>query len=158
MIYRGCDLPEALAYDVERDVWARREPDGSVTFGMTDPAQTRCGAIVSIRFKAVGRRVARGQSLATIESAKWVGPFPAVLSGVIAATNEVAFRRDILTANKDPYGAGWLVRLTPTAWEAEHGHLVSGPEAVARVRARIDALGISCMRCAAGPDDAAGDA
>lgn len=158
MIYRGCDLPEDVAYDVERDVWARREADGSLTLGMTDPAQTRCGAIVSIRFKAVGRRVARGQSLATIESAKWVGPFPAVLSGIIAANNEATFRQDILIANKDPYGAGWLVRLSPTAWEAEQAHLVAGPTALERVRARIDALGLTCMRCAASPDDVPGNA
>lgn len=117
---------------------------------MTDPAQTRCGKIVSVRFKAVGRRVACGQSLATIESAKWVGPFLAVLSGVIAANNEATFRSDILAANKDPYGAGWLVRLEPTAWESERGRLLAGPAALERYRSRIDALGISCMRCADG--------
>lgn len=115
---------------------------------MTDPAQTRCGKIVSIRFKAAGRRVALGQSLATIESAKWVGPFPAVLSGVIAANNEATFRADILAVNKDPYGAGWLVRLQPTAWEAERARLLSGPVAAARYRARIDEQKVSCMRCA----------
>src|SRR6266498_247907 len=111
MIMRGCDIPEALHYDVDHDVWARYEPSGEVTLGMTDPAQTRCGKVVSIRFKKVGRHVARGQSLVTIESAKWVGPFPAVLSGEVVATNEAAFRADILAANKDPYGAGWLVKI-----------------------------------------------
>jgi glycine cleavage system H protein len=148
MIHRGCDLPDDLAYEVDRDVWVRVESDGTVTLGMTDPAQTRCGAIVSIRFKAVGRRVARGQSLATIESAKWVGPFPAVLSGVIAANNETTFRRDVLAANRDPYGEGWLVRITPSAWDTERASLVSGLEATARYRARIEELGINCMRCA----------
>jgi glycine cleavage system H protein len=150
VIWRGCDIPEDLAYDVERDVWARREADGTVTLGMTDPARTRCGKVVAVRFKRAGRRVARGQSLATIESAKWVGPFPAVVSGVIAATNAPAFQADILAANRDPYGAGWLVRLTPTAWEEEEGRLVTGAAAAARYRAHIDELGITCMRCAAG--------
>ena len=42
--------------------------------------------------------MARGQSLATIESAKWVGPFPAVLSGVIVATNEAALEHVPLQA------------------------------------------------------------
>lgn len=119
---------------------------------MTDPAQTRCGRVVSLRFKAPGRRVARGQSLATIESAKWVGPFPAVLSGVIEATNEAAFRRDILAANKDPYGQGWLVRLRPDRLEAERAFLLTGAEAVERYRRRIDDNGINCMRCAEGAD------
>ncbi|MBI4269718.1 MAG: glycine cleavage system protein H [Candidatus Rokubacteria bacterium] len=151
LIYRGCELPEDLAYDVEQDVWARLEGDGSVTLGMTDPAQTRCGKIVSVRFKAPGRRVARGQSLATIESAKWVGPFPAVVSGVIAANNERTFRDDTLSANKDPYGAGWLVRLAPTAWAEERGRLLSGAAALERYRGRLDAQKVSCLRCAAEP-------
>lgn len=154
VVYRGCELPDALWYDVEQDVWARPEADGTVTLGMSDPAQTRCGKVVSIRFKAVGRRVARGQSLATIESAKWVGPFPAVLSGTIVATNEAAFREDVLAANKEPYGRGWLVRMRPEAWEAESGTLVTGAPAIERYRQRIEAHGINCMRCAEEPSGA----
>jgi len=137
---------------VDRDVWARLERDGTVTLGMTDPAQTRCGKVVNVSFKRVGRRVAIGQSLATIESAKWVGPFPAPLSGVIAANNEAGFKADILAANRDPYGAGWLVRLAPGAWEAERAWLLSGPAAAERYRARIDQHKVNCMRCAPGPE------
>jgi glycine cleavage system H protein len=153
-VYRGCELPDALWYDVEQDVWARPEADGTVTLGMTDPAQTRCGKVVSIRFKTVGRRVARGQSLATIESAKWVGPFPAVLSGTIVATNEAAFREDVLAANKEPYGGGWLVRMRPEAWQAESSALLTGAPAIERYRQRIEAHGINCMRCAEEPSSA----
>lgn len=151
-VYKGCDIPEVLHYSIERDVWIRFEVDGTVTTGMTDVAQTRCGKVVSIRFKAMGRRVRRGQSLATIESAKWVGPFPAVLSGEIVATNEAAFKQDILVANKDPYGAGWLVRFRPTDLDAERGELVTGAGAVERYRARIDEYKVTCFRCAEGND------
>jgi glycine cleavage system H protein len=153
VIYRGCDLPEDLWYEVERDVWVRLGDDGAATLGMTDPAQTRCGRVVSIRFKAPGRRVERGQSLATIESAKWVGPFPAVLSGLIVATNAETFARDILAANRDPYGQGWLVRLQPARLAEERGWLQTGAEAVARYRARIDEHGLTCLRCAEEPGD-----
>ena len=137
---------------MDRDVWARLERDGTVTLGMTDPAQTRCGKVVNVSFKRVGRRVAIGQSLATIESAKWVGPFPAPLSGVIAANNEAGFKADILAANRDPYGAGWLVRLQPAAWEAEGARLLTGPAAAERYRARIDEQKVNCMRCVPEPD------
>jgi glycine cleavage system H protein len=139
---------------VERDVWARPEPDGTVTLGMTDPAQTRCGKVVSVRFKAIGRRVARGQSLATIESAKWVGPFPAVVTGTIVASNEATFRQDILAANKDPYGRGWLVRVKPEQWETESQGLLTGEAALDRYRRRIEEAGINCMRCAEGAESA----
>ena len=150
MVISGCDIPEELHYDIDHDVWARFEDSGDVTLGMTDPAQTRCGKLVSIRFKKVGRRVARGQSLVTIESAKWVGPFPAVISGEIVANNETGFRADILAANKDPYGAGWLVKIRPSDMETEGAVLVTGKQAVARYQVRIAEHKIHCFRCAEG--------
>jgi len=146
MIYYGCDIPEDLYYDVERDVWIRFDGD-IATLGMTDPAQTRCGKLVAIRFKKVGRVVRQGKALATIESGKWVGPFPAPFTAEIVETN-AAFQEDILLANKDPYGAGWLVKVRPLNLEVEGSHLVTGEEAVRRYMARIDELEVRCFRCA----------
>jgi len=88
-----------------------------------------------------------GQSAATIESAKWVGPFPTPLSGEIVASNQAAFDADILVANRDPYGAGWLVRLRPSDLAAERSRLVPGREAFAAIRERIDRDRIRCFRC-----------
>src|SRR3972149_3387877 len=113
MIYYGCDIPEDLYFDIERDLWVRFEEDGTATLGMTDVAQTRGGKLVNIQFKKIGKAIAQGQSAAIIESAKWVGPFPMPFGGQIVATNETTFQRDILIANRDPYGAGWLVRVRP---------------------------------------------
>ncbi len=147
MIYYGCDIPEHLYYDVERDVWIRFEEDGTAVLGMTDPAQTRCGKLVAVRFKRPGKVVRQGRALATIESGKWVGPFPAPFTCEIVETNEAAFTRDILLANKDPYGEGWLVRVRPLQLESERDHLVTGEEAVQRYMARIEANNIRCFRC-----------
>jgi glycine cleavage system H protein len=147
-VHRGCELPDDLLYAVEKDVWARLEGDGTATLGMTDPAQTRCGKIVHIRFKPVGRQLARWQSAATIESAKWVGPFPTPVSGEIVATNEDGFRKDILAANKDPYGAGWLVRVRPSKLDDERGGLAAGEAARNTYVRRIDDAELSCFRCA----------
>lgn len=146
-IYRGCEFPEDCYYDVERDVWVQRDEDGCVTLGMTDPAQAQCGKFVHIRFKAVGRQLQRGQSAATIESAKWVGPFPTPLSGEIVATNEAAFKRDILLANKDPYGTGWLVRLKPAKTEEEWAHLLPHDQAFERYKEKIVERDVKCYRC-----------
>ena len=147
-IYRGCEFPEGLSYDVERDVWVRRDEDGCVTLGMTDPAQAQCGKFVHLRFKAVGRTLQRGQSAATIESAKWVGPFPTPLTGEIVATNEAAFKQDILLANRDPYGAGWLVRLKPMLLEEEWPDLLPQDQAFERYKAKIAERDMQCYRCA----------
>jgi glycine cleavage system H protein len=148
-VVRGCELPEDVAYDVEADVWVRHEGI-DVVCGMTDIAQTRCGKIVTLHFKKVGRAVERGRSLATVESAKWVGPFPAPLTGEVVATNEAGFAADPLMVNTDPYGAGWLVRLHPTRWDDEKHHLVSGEDAVSAYAARIAELDVHCYRCADG--------
>jgi glycine cleavage system H protein len=147
-LYRGCEFPVDLYYDVDRDVWVRREEDGSVTMGMTDLAQTLCGKFVHVRFKAAGRQLQRGQSVATVESAKWVGPFPTPLAGEIVATNEEAFKRDILLANKDPYGAGWLIRLKPVRFDEEWPLLLSSDQAFERYKEKIIEHEIGCYRCA----------
>lgn len=146
MIFYACDIPEDLTYDIERDVWIRF--DGEIaTLGMTDVAQTRCGKIAAISFRNVGKRVEQGKALATIESAKWVGPFPAPFSCEIVETNEGGFARDILLANKEPYTTGWLVRVRPTNLAAESSHLVTGEAAVERYKERIRELKVNCLRC-----------
>ena len=139
-------FPDGLLYDVERNVWVRLEGPDAV-LGMTDVAQTMCGKLVQISWKAPGRKVAQGRPLAVIESAKWVGPFLAPIGGEILADNRAAFEADVLVANRDPYGAGWLVRLRPADLEAEGGHLVDAAEAFERYRTIIDENDIACFRC-----------
>lgn len=146
MIFYACDIPEDLTYDIERDVWIRFEGDVAV-LGMTDVAQTRCGKFAAISFRDVRKRVAQGKTLATIESAKWVGPFPAPFSCEIVETNENGFARNILLANKDPYGIGWLVKVRPTNLVNERDHLVTGQEAAEKYKVRIQELKINCLRC-----------
>lgn len=145
--YRGCEIPPDLLYDIERDVWVRPDPDRMLTLGMTDPAQSRAGKFLHIQFKKVGRHLESGQSAATIETAKWAGPFPTPVAGTVVEVNASAYLSDILIANRDPYGAGWIVRLEPDAWPVPTAGLVTGREAVARYRDRVDTLAITCFRC-----------
>lgn len=147
-VYRGCVFPDDLLYDVPNDVWVRLDAaSGIVTCGMTDPAQTRCGKFVSLRFKSIGKTIARGKALVTVESAKWVGAFPAPLSGEIVETNEPTFRRDILMANREPYDAGWLIKMRPANLDAERVHLVDAAAAFVEYQKKIEELKINCMRC-----------
>jgi glycine cleavage system H protein len=143
----GCVVPDDLLYDVDLHVWVRLE-DGTAVLGMTDVAQTMGGRVVQISWKKTGRSYQRGRSLAVIESAKWVGPFPTPLTGELLAVNAAAFAEDIAIANRDPYGAGWLARLRPSALAAEREHLVDGPAAFAHYRALIEERDIRCYRCA----------
>ncbi len=146
MIYYACDIPEDLYYDIERDVWIRFDGDIAV-LGMTDVAQTRCGKIAAISFRDIGKKVAHGKTLATIESAKWVGPFPAPFSCEIVDVNEAGFAKDILLANKEPYTTGWLVKVRSSNLENERSSLSTGNEAVEKYKERIKELKINCLRC-----------
>ncbi|GAB1471543.1 glycine cleavage system protein H [Chloroflexota bacterium] len=146
MIYYACEIPEDLYYDIERDVWIRFDGEFA-TLGMTDVAQTRCGKFAALGFRAVGKKVAQGKALATIESAKWVGPFPAPFSCEIVETNEAGFAENILLANKEPYTNGWIVKVRPVDLENERSHLVTGEEAFEKYKARIQDLKVNCLRC-----------
>lgn len=146
-VYRGCHLPDDRAYDVEGDLWVRMEGD-LARLGMTDVAQTRMGKMVSILIKRPGRRVKAGGSVATVESAKWVGPIHSPFDGEIVEPNNDAFAADILVANRDPYAAGWITLMRPSDPGKPHRPLLRAEAAVAAYKERIDELDISCFRCA----------
>lgn len=144
--YRGCFVPSDRSYDLEGDLWVRFEGD-LVRLGMTDVAQTRMGRMVSILIKKPGRRVRAGGSVATVESAKWVGPIHTPFSGEVVETNDAAFADDILIANRDPYEAGWVTIIRPDDVNAPFRPLIDGEAALEPYQARIDELEISCFRC-----------
>jgi glycine cleavage system H protein len=145
--WAGCAVPSGLHYDLAHDTWARLE-GGEVWVGMTDVAQTRCGRLVQLSWKPAGRRVRRGRPLSVIESAKWVGPFVAPLTGVVVANNAGAFALDVALANRDPYGAGWMYRLAPERLAEELPLLADAEAALAHYRRLIEEEGIRCFRCA----------
>jgi glycine cleavage system H protein len=144
-VWRGCVVPEDRLYDLELHVWV--VPDGDdVVIGMTDVAQSRGGRLVTASFKRLGRTLDRGHTVAVVESAKWVGPFPTPLSGVLVETNQAGFEADILAANKDPYGKGWMARIRPTDFEGERHFLTDGADAYEAYLPFIDDNNINCFR------------
>ncbi len=145
--YFGCDIPEDLYYHPKFDSWIRFEADDCATLGMSDIAQTSSGKLLFIRFKKVGRKVKASRSVATIESAKWVGPFRMPFDGELLATNEASFKQDLLIANKDPYGEGWLVKVRIFQPETARDGLLTGADAVDFLQKKIDENDIRCFRC-----------
>ena len=77
---KGCDLPDDLYYFVEKHIWLRPEGE-EVVMGLTDVAQHLAGKVIAVTIKKVGRSLTKGQSAATVESSKWVGPVPTPVSG-----------------------------------------------------------------------------
>ena len=146
-IINGCELPEELYYNIEDDTWARLEEDGTASVGMTNVAATQAGKILYVSPKRVGKVIARGKSVGTVESNKWVGPVPSPLSGKVVATNDV-LKKDGIWINKDPYGAGWIVRLHPIHLSEELDELLTGLKAIEAYRKKIEDQNLLCIQCA----------
>lgn len=145
-VWAGCVVPDDRLYDVELHVWVTLDGDEAV-LGMTDIAQTMGGRVVALTWKRPGRALRRGQTVAVVESAKWVGPFPTPLSGRLVATNQARFDEDIAIANRDPYGEGWLARIAPTDLATERQFLTDGASAYSFYRDFIASHDIHCFRC-----------
>ncbi len=146
-IWNGCVVPDDRLYDTELHVWVRIDGD-EAQLGMTDVAQTMGGRMVQVSWKRPGRVLRRGQTVAVVESAKWVGPFPTPLSGQLLDVNRLAYEDDIAIGNRDPYGAGWMAKVRTSRLDEERFHLCDAGTAFAFYREFVDEREIRCYRCA----------
>ncbi len=147
-ILNGCEFPDDRAYFIERTQMTWVKADGeTLTVGLTDPAQTRAGKILHVRVKAAGTARERGKPIATVESGKWAGPVMAPVSGTVVEAN-VEVEKDPGLLNTDPYGRGWIVRMT-AASPAEVSGLLTGATALARFKEILEKDNIRCIRCQA---------
>jgi glycine cleavage system H protein len=135
---RGCNFPEELLYNVENNVWARREADGNVTVGLTVYACALAGEIVACTPKKTGKAVEKDKSCATIESGKWVGPVKTPVAGEIVAVND-AIQAKPSAINQDPYGQGWVAKIKPANFDGDAGALKTGADALAAFEAKMAA-------------------
>lgn len=102
-------LPNDRRYTKEHE-WVQSAA-GAATVGITDFAQRELGDIVYVELPDIGRAVASGEVLGTIESVKAVSEIYAPVSGTIAEVNNL-LRDKPETVNADAYGAGWICKLT----------------------------------------------
>jgi glycine cleavage system H protein len=128
---------------VEKHTWARRDPDGTVTIGITDVAQHLAKSIISATPKEAGKPVKKGKSAGTVESGKWVGPVTAPVNGTITEVN-AALKSKPGLLNTDPYGEGWFVKIKPDNWEADAADLVTGETGIAAYQQFLAAQNIRC--------------
>jgi glycine cleavage system H protein len=143
---RGCDLPEDLYYLIDKHVWAKPLEGTTVRIGMTSVAGKLAGgtlAALTVSARKVGKELAQGKSVATVESSKFVGPVPAPVSGVLLRGNE-SLADDPNLAIRDPYGEGWIAELDAADWEPDSAALATGPDGVAAYVAKLEEEDISC--------------
>jgi glycine cleavage system H protein len=117
--------PADRLYLIDHQVWAREDDDGLVTQGITALGVRLSGEVYMCRPKGVGVLVEQGKSMGVVELAKSIVSVKSPLSGEVVAVNP-RLREEPELVHRDPYGDGWLMRLRPSALEAERSALVSG--------------------------------
>lgn len=118
------ELPNDLRYTNDHE-WVR--PGGAACpVGITRFAVDQLGDITLVDLPGEGTMVTKGQRFGTIESVKSVSDLYAPLSGKVVKING-ALRDSPELVNSDPYGAGWMIELEPSAPD-ELGELLT-PEA-----------------------------
>ncbi len=103
------DAPEELYYTEEHE-WLRVEGD-EVVVGITDYAQDSLTDIVYVELPEEGMEVGEMDEFASVESVKSVSAIYSPLAGKICAINEALDDAPELI-NEDPYGEGWIARIT----------------------------------------------
>jgi glycine cleavage system H protein len=103
-------VPQDLKYAATHQ-WVRTESDGTATVGITEYAQEQLGDVVFVQQPETGRKVARGENCAVVESVKAASDIPAPVSGEILAVNS-ALADAPQKLNEEPYAA-WLFRIKP---------------------------------------------
>jgi glycine cleavage system H protein len=101
-------FPENLKYTKDHE-WIRIEGDTG-TIGITEYAQSELGDVVFVELPSVGKTMKAHEAFGTIEAVKAVSDLYAPISGMVIEVN-AALGDEPETVNKDPYNAGWMVKV-----------------------------------------------
>ncbi|MDE3401113.1 MAG: glycine cleavage system protein GcvH, partial [Coxiella burnetii] len=103
-------FPAELYYSKNHE-WMRKESDETFTVGITDHAQEQLGDLVFVELPETNIHVDAGDEVAVVESVKTAADVYSPLSGKVIEINN-ALENEPATVNRDPYGDGWLYRIT----------------------------------------------
>ncbi len=104
-------VPNELLYNRSHE-WIRVEGE-TVVVGITHYAQDQLGEVVYVELPEVGTGVGAREELGTLESVKAVSEFLAPVAGEVLEVNE-RLEDEPNLVNEDPYGDGWLVKISGT--------------------------------------------
>jgi glycine cleavage system H protein len=102
-------VPEELHYTAEHEWVAISGSTASV--GITDHAQRALGDVVFVSAPAAGTQVTAGEPCGEVESTKSVSDLYSPVDGEVTEVNS-ELDDDPGLVNSDPYGAGWLFKVS----------------------------------------------
>lgn len=117
-------FPDDVRYTREHE-WAR-EAGGVVTVGITGYATDQLGDVVFVELPEVGKKLEPGATFGVVEAVKTVSDLYAPLAGEVVEVN-AALSDDPAIVNREPYGAGWMVKIK-LADPASFGSLLSSAD------------------------------
>lgn len=103
------NFPAALKYTKDHE-WIKVEGN-TAYIGITEFAQRELGDIVYIDIASLGKEVAKDEVFGTVEAVKTVSDLFMPLTGTITEVN-AALNNQPELVNTDPYGQGWMVKIT----------------------------------------------
>jgi glycine cleavage system H protein len=99
----------AERYYTETHEWVTVD-DGIATVGITDYAQAQLGDVVFLELPSIGKELEAGDTVGVIESVKAASDLYSPVAGSVVEVNE-SLSDSPEQVNKDPYGAGWLIKV-----------------------------------------------
>jgi glycine cleavage system H protein len=103
------EFPGTLRYTKDHE-WISIDGD-TATVGITDFAQKELGDIVFVDINSVGKPLGANEIFGTVEAVKTVSDLYLPVSGTITEVN-ADLEGNPENVNKDPYTAGWMVKMT----------------------------------------------
>jgi glycine cleavage system H protein len=103
-------FPSDLKYTKDHE-WVKKESGNSYLVGITDYAQRELGDIVYVEVETIGKTMDAGEVFGTVEAVKTVSDLFLPVAGTISELNPALSGAPDLV-NTDPYGQGWMIRLT----------------------------------------------
>lgn len=103
------NIPTNLKYTKEHE-WVRVEGTTAV-IGITDYAQGELGEIVFVEVETVGENLEEGAVFGTVEAVKTVSELFMPVAGTVEELNPALEDAPELV-NSDPYGEGWMIKVT----------------------------------------------
>lgn len=103
------NIPSDLQYTKDHE-WVRIN-GGVATIGITDHAQRQLGDVVYVELPKVGDSFEATEPFGSVESVKAVSEVYMPISGKVSEVNE-SLNDDPEVINTDPYGDGWMIRIS----------------------------------------------
>lgn len=103
------NFPENLKYTKDHE-WVLVEGD-TATVGITEFAQRELGDIVYVEIETVGQTLNAEEVFGSVEAVKTVSDLYLPVAGTITEVNE-GLGTNPESVNSDPYGAGWMIKMT----------------------------------------------